>query len=193
MENLRYDKADLLKAVEILKQGGVIVYPTDTVWGIGCDATNAEAVARIYEIKHRADAKAMLSLVDAPGRLQAYIPEIPSVAWDLMECATRPITIIYPSVRGLAANLISEDGSAGIRITDEPFSKALCAALKKAVVSTSANISGEPTPAFFSQISPAILEKADYVVKFRRNDKTPASPSSVIKLEVDSRFKIIRP
>lgn len=193
MENLRYDKADLLKAVEILKQGGVIVYPTDTVWGIGCDATNAEAVARIYEIKHRADAKAMLSLVDAPGRLQAYIPEIPSVAWDLMECATRPITIIYPSVRGLAANLIAEDGSAGIRITDEPFSKALCAALKKAVVSTSANISGEPTPAFFSQISPAILEKADYVVKFRRNDKTPASPSSVIKLEVDSRFKIIRP
>ena len=192
METLRYDKSDLQEAVTVLRKGGVIVYPTDTIWGIGCDATNAEAVARIYAIKRRADAKAMLSLIDAPGRLQTYVREIPSAAWDLIDCATRPITIIYPDVRGLAVNLLADDGSAGIRLTNEPFSKALCSALGRAVVSTSANISGQPAPAFFAQISDDILNQADYVVRFRRNDTTPHEPSSIIKLEVNNTFKIIR-
>lgn len=188
-----YDKDDLRMAVETLRNGGVILYPTDTIWGIGCDATNADAVKRIYSIKQREDSKAMLCLLDAPGKLQGYVEDIPSIAWDLIDYATRPLTLIYPHGRNIAHNLLAEDGSIGIRITNEKFSKKLCEMLHAPLVSTSANISGEPAARTFSQISPAIIQAVDYVVRYRRNDKSESSPSSVIKIGEGNLFHIIRP
>ncbi len=188
-----YDKDDLRMAVETLRNGGVILYPTDTIWGIGCDATNADAVKRIYSIKQREDSKAMLCLLDAPGKLQGYVEDIPSIAWDLIDYATRPLTLIYPHGRNIAHNLLAEDGSIGIRITNEKFSKKLCEMLHAPLVSTSANISGEPSARTFSQISPAIIQAVDYVVRYRRNDKSESSPSSVIKIGEGNLFHIIRP
>ena len=193
----RYDKDDLKEALRVLKDGGVILYPTDTVWGIGCDATNEDAVRRIYEIKRRADSKAMLVLTDAPGRLQKYVADIPETAWTLIENTgiseeERPLTIIYPHARNLAPNLIAEDGSIGIRLTNEAFSKALCAGLGRPVVSTSANISGEPTAKTFQEIAEEIKEKADYVCRFRRMEKAVHKPSAVVKVNEDNTFVIIR-
>lgn len=188
----RYDREDLLAAVRVLSEGGVIIYPTDTVWGIGCDATNESAVERVFQIKRRADSKQMLCLVDSAGRLQQYVRELPAMTWQLLDYATRPMTIIYPDVTGLARGLVAEDGSAGIRITSELFSHALCERFKKPIVSTSANFSGEKTPACFQQISKELLAEADYVVRFRRSDLTPAQPSSVIKLGPDNLVKVIR-
>ncbi len=191
---MRYDKADLDEAVRVLQAGGVIVYPTDTVWGIGCDATNEEAVAKVYALKHRADTKSMLVLLDAVGKLQGYVEEIPSVAWDLLDTVEgqRPMTIIYPGAKNLAKNLIAEDGSVGIRITQEAFSKALCERLHKPIVSTSANISGEPTAKNYRQISEAVLSAADYVCRFRREDEEEKKPSSIIKLGIHNEVEIIR-
>lgn len=193
----RYEKSDLDEAVRVLREGGVIVYPTDTVWGIGCDATNEEAVRKIYTLKHRADTKSMLVLLDAPGKLQGYVEEIPEAAWDLLECTSdgtqRPMTIIYPNARNLAKNLIAEDGSVGIRITGEAFSKALCERLKRPIVSTSANISGEPTAKNFSQISQQVLVQADYVCQYRRDDEEEKQPSSIVKLGLHNEIQIIRP
>lgn len=193
----RYEKSDLDEAVRVLREGGVIVYPTDTVWGIGCDATNEEAVQKIYALKHRADTKSMLVLLDAPGKLQGYVEEIPEAAWDLLECTSdgtqRPMTIIYPNARNLAKNLIAEDGSIGIRITGEAFSKALCERLKRPIVSTSANISGEPTAKNFSQISQQVLAQADYVCQYRRDDEEEKQPSSIVKLGLHNEIQIIRP
>lgn len=193
----RYEKSDLDEAVRVLREGGVIVYPTDTVWGIGCDATNEEAVRKIYTLKHRADTKSMLVLLDAPGKLQGYVEEIPEAAWDLLECTSdgtqRPMTIIYPNARNLAKNLIAEDGSVGIRITGEAFSKALCERLKRPIVSTSANISGEPTAKNFSQISQQVLAQADYVCQYRRDDEEEKQPSSIVKLGLHNEIQIIRP
>lgn len=193
----RYEKSDLDEAVRVLREGGVIVYPTDTVWGIGCDATNEEAVQKIYALKHREDTKSMLVLLDAPGKLQGYVEEIPEAAWDLLECTSdgtqRPMTIIYPNARNLAKNLIAEDGSIGIRITGEAFSKALCERLKRPIVSTSANISGEPTAKNFSQISQQVLAQADYVCQYRRDDEEEKQPSSIVKLGLHNEIQIIRP
>ena len=190
----RYDKSDLQAALKVLREGGVILYPTDTVWGIGCDATNAEAVARIYEIKKRADSKAMLVLLDGAGKLQGYMENVPETAWMLLEAneGQRPMTIIYPHAKNLAPNLLAEDGSIGIRITEEAFSKALCEQLHRPLVSTSANISGEPAAKLFSEISPEILEAVDYVCLFRRDDNSPAQPSSIIKIDDKERINIIR-
>ena len=208
----RYDKSDLEEAVRVLKAGGVIVYPTDTVWGIGCDATNEEAVRRVYALKRRADSKSMLVLLDAPGKLQGYVEEVPEMAWELLECtmedlprpltpspqagrgsSSRPLTIIYPGAKNLAKNLIAEDGSVGIRITQEPFSKALCERLRRPIVSTSANISGEPAAKTFRQISEEVLRQADYVCQFRRDDEEEKLPSSIIKLGLHNEIQIIRP
>ena len=138
---------DIRQAVETMRKGGVILYPTDTVWGIGCDATNAEAVARIYKIKQRDDSKAMICLVDSDARLQRYVRNVPNVAWELLDCVDKPTTVILDGAVNLASNLIADDGSIALRITDEPFSKELCYRFQKAVVSTSANISGEPVGA----------------------------------------------
>lgn len=188
----RYDKDDLQQAVRVLQTGGVILYPTDTVWGLGCDATNEEAVRRIFSIKQREDSKSMLVLLDASGKLQGYIPEIPDMAWDLIDMAQRPLTIIYPNARHLAKNLLADDGSVGIRISKERFSQALCAGLHRPIVSTSANISGKPTPKNFSQIEEEILSQVDYVVRYRQDDLSEAQPSSIIKLDLGNVIKVIR-
>ena len=210
MDAKRYDKEDLQAALRVLRSGGIIVYPSDTVWGIGCDATNAEAVKRIYALKQREDSKSMLVLLDSPAKLPYYIGEIPETAWALLEVQNtdrstdrvqtdfqdeefKPLTIIYPNARNLAPNLIAEDGSIGIRITNEPFSKALCEQLRHPIVSTSANISGHPAAPFFAEIEEAILAGADYVCRFRRDDDCPHEPSSIIKINDDGSFKIIRP
>lgn len=183
---------DLKKATEVLKNGGVILYPTDTIWGIGCDATNPEAVARIYQIKHREDSKSMLVLMENPALLERYVNDVPEVAWDLVEISTKPLTVIYPGAKNLAANLIAEDGSIGIRFTKEEFTAKLLQRFRRPIVSTSANISGQKSPAFFDEISEEIKSQVDYVVEYRQNDTNPAQPSSIIKLWPGGRIDIIR-
>ena len=203
---MRYDKEDLQAALKVLREGGIIVYPTDTVWGLGCDATNAEAVKRLYALKEREDSKSMLVLLDTPAKLNYYV-DVPETAEMLLgvqnteyrvqtdlddDDDTKPLTIIYPRARNMAANLIAEDGSIGIRITHEPFSKALCEQLRHPLVSTSANISGHSTARFFHEIEQAVLDRADYVCRFRREDDVPCEPSSIIKVNADGTFVIIR-
>lgn len=183
---------DIKKACEILSKGGIIVYPTDTIWGIGCDATNEEAVKKIYAIKQRADSKSMLVLLDSSAKLDYYISDLPDIALDLIEISGKPLTIIYSGAKNLASNLIAEDGSIGIRITQESFSKELCRRFKKPIVSTSANISGKPSPANFSEIELAIISAVDYVVNYRQDDLTKSKPSSIIKLDTGGVLKIIR-
>ena len=183
---------DIKKAVEVMRKGGVILYPTDTVWGIGCDATNAEAVARVYEIKHREDSKAMICLVDSDNRLQRYVRNVPDVAWQLFDCAEDPTTIILDGAINLAPNLIAEDGSIAMRITREEFSKQLCYRFQKPIVSTSANISGEPTAQNYCDISLEIIDAVDYVCWTRRQEHKPHKPSSIIRLREDGQVEIIR-
>jgi len=183
---------EIKKTVEVLRAGGVILYPTDTVWGLGCDATDEKAVNRIFEIKRRIDAKAMLVLIDTPAKLQGYVDEVPDMAWDLIEFSEKPLTIIYPQAKNLASNLVAEDKSIGIRVTKEAFSKQLCAQFRKPIVSTSANISGNTTPLNFSQISNEIKSAVDYVVNFRQDDSSKSVPSSIIKLGKGNLFQLIR-
>lgn len=183
---------EIKKACQVMREGGVILYPTDTIWGIGCDATNEEAVRRVYEIKRRADSKAMLVLVDSAVKVDFYVQDVPEVAWDLIEVADKPLTIIYSGARNLAPNLLAEDGSVGIRVTGEEFSKRLCQQFRKAIVSTSANVSGQPSPQNFSEISEDIKAAVDYIVDYRREETTQAKPSSIIKLDKGGVIKIIR-
>ncbi len=184
--------SEIQKSLEILKKGGIILYPTDTIWGIGCDATNFSTVKRIYEIKKREDSKSMLILVDSIDRLYEYVNEVPSIAINLLEVNDKPMTIIYPNAKNLAQNLLAEDGSIGIRVADDEFCKQLIYKLRHPIVSTSANISGENSPKNFSKISETIKQSVDYVVNWRQNEKKEAQPSSIIKLEVNGTFKIIR-
>ena len=200
---------DIKNAAEVLRKGGVILYPTDTVWGIGCDATNAEAVKRVYDIKQRDDSKAMICLVDSDARLQRYVRNVPDVAWQLIDSLTggqslcevgsqrdcppvRPTTIILDGAVNLAPNLIAEDGSIALRITQEPFSRELCYRFQKALVSTSANISGEPAAQNYCDIDPRIIEQVDYVCWSRRQEHKPHTPSSIIRLRPDGQVTIIR-
>lgn len=193
---------DIKNAVKVLREGGVILYPTDTVWGIGCDATNAEAVKRVYDIKQRDDSKALICLVDSDARMQRYFRNVPDVAWQLVDSLTatvpddspsaKPTTIILDGAINLAPNLIAEDGSLGIRITQEPFSKELCYRFQKALVSTSANISGEPAAQNYCDIDPRIIEQVDYVCWSRRQEHKPHTPSSIIRLRENGEVTIIR-
>lgn len=183
---------DIKNAVETMRKGGVILYPTDTVWGIGCDATNREAVARVYEIKRRSDSKAMICLVDSDARLQRYVRRVPDVAWQLLDCADKPTTVILDGAVNLAENLIAEDGSIALRITKEDFSHELCYRFQKAIVSTSANISGEPAAQNFCDISQEIIDAVDYVCWSRRQEHKPHTPSSIIKLGMEGEVEIIR-
>ncbi|MBQ2321539.1 MAG: threonylcarbamoyl-AMP synthase [Bacteroidales bacterium] len=192
MDNNQYDD-DLRQALKTLRQGGVILYPTDTVWGLGCDATNPEAVAKIFDIKKRAESKSMLVLVDSPIRAQIYVRDLTDLAFEIMQIANKPTTLILDGAKNLAKNLIADDGSIGIRVTSEKFSHALCYRFQKAVVSTSANISGQPAPATFNQIPQQIKDAVDYVVRFRQDDTATAKPSSIVKLKPDGQIKIIRP
>ena len=188
---------DIRQAIETMRKGGVILYPTDTVWGIGCDATNAEAVKRVYEIKQREDSKALICLGDSDARMQRYFRNVPDVAWQLIDSLkeatdAKPTTLILDGAINLAPNLIAEDGSLGIRITNEPFSKELCFRFQKAIVSTSANISGEPAAQNYCDIDPRILEAVDYVCWSRRQEHKPHTPSSIIKLKENGEVEIIR-
>ena len=183
---------DIAKAVDVLRSGGIILYPTDTIWGIGCDATNPAAVKCIYDIKQREDTKSMLILMENPNLLNSYITEVPEIAWDLIEVAESPLTIIYPGAKNLALNLLSQDGSVGIRITNEAFTQQLIQRFRKPVVSTSANISGQKSPRNFNEISDEIKRAVDYIVGYRQDDFSIANPSGIIKLGVGGQIKIIR-
>jgi L-threonylcarbamoyladenylate synthase len=183
---------EIKKMVEVLRSGGLILYPTDTVWGIGCDATNEEAVKKIFKLKKREDSKSLIVLVDSVDRLSAYVDDVPDVAWDLAEVADKPLTIIYPTGKNLAKNVMAEDGSVGIRVTNEEFSKALCFAFRKPIISTSANISGYPTPENFQQIEDEIKQGVDYVAESRREEDEKKSPSSIIKFEKNGTFVVLR-
>ena len=187
---------DIRNAVQTMRKGGVILYPTDTVWGIGCDATNAEAVKRVYAIKQRDDSKALICLVDSDARMQRYFRNVPDVAWQLIdslkESEAKPTTLILDGAINLAENLIADDGSVGIRITNEPFSKELCYRFQKAIVSTSANISGEPAAQNYCDIDSRIIEAVDYVCWSRRQEHKPHTPSSIIKLKENGEVMIIR-
>lgn len=175
-----------------MKRGGVILYPTDTVWGLGCDSGRSEAVRRIFEIKRRAEAKAMISLVGSVAQLERFTDGLPDVALELIDQAVKPLTLVVDHPRMLAPELLADDGSAGFRITRELYSSELCRRLRRPVVSTSANISGEPSARFFSEIKRELIEAVDYVAEYRRDDREPHQPSSVIKISDDSTFKILR-
>ena len=183
---------DIKNAIDVLKRGGTILYPTDTIWGVGCDATNPDAVRKVFDIKQRSDSKALICLVDSPGRLQRYIRHVPDVAWDIIDLATKPTTVILNGVNGLAPNLLAEDGSVGLRVTNEVFSHNLCCRFQKAIVSTSANISGQPAPQTFADVDPAIISAVDYVCLSRQRDTSRHEPSSVIKLTPSGEVTIIR-
>ena len=191
MQSISFNQ-DVEAALQCLRQGGVILYPTDTVWGIGCDATNEEAVRRIFEIKKRAEAKAMISLVSDVVQLERFTDGLPEVAFELIEQAVSPITLVVDHPRMLAASLLAEDGSAGFRVTSEKFSRELGRRLRKPLVSTSANISGRPTARFFDEIEQEIIKGMDYVVNYRRDDREPKKPSSVIKIGDNATFTILR-
>ena len=186
------DQTDISEAVRVLRQGGVILYPTDTVWGIGCDATNAEAVAKVYKIKQRAEAKALITLVADLGALERTVEGIPDVAYDLIAFSEKPLTIIYDRGIGVAPNLLAEDGSLAVRVTREEFSATLCRALRRPLVSTSANLSAQPTPAIYAQISDEIKNAVDYICVSRRDETTPRKSSTIMRLSADGRFNIIR-
>ena len=188
-----FEKEDLKNALQVLRNGGVILYPTDTIWGLGCDATNADAVKRIFEIKQRVDSKSMLVLMENPNMLSAYIKEVPEVAWELIEVTDKPLTIIYPGAKNFAPNLIGEDGTIGIRITTETFTEHLIQQFRRPIVSTSANLSGKPSPQNFDQIGEEILTAVDYVVQYRQDETAKSKPSSIIKLGLGGQIQIIRP
>lgn len=185
---------DIRAAVEVLRRGGVILYPTDTIWGIGCDATDSAAVKKVFEIKRRSDSKALITLVGSEAALERTVEDVPDVAWQLIEYSDRPLTIVYDrAAHDIAPELSAEDGSIGVRLTRETFSSGLCRAFGKPIVSTSANISGQPSPGCFAEISHEILKAVDYVCLSRR-DEVPGSarPSSIMRLSAGGLFKIIR-
>jgi len=183
---------DIKAAVEVMRKGGVILYPTDTVWGIGCDATNPEAVAKVYKIKRRDDSKALICLVDSDVRMQRYVRNVPEVAWNVLELSEKPTTVILDDAVNLAPNLIAEDGSIAMRITKEQFSKELCYRFQKPIVSTSVNISGEPAAQNYCDISEELLNAVDYVCSSRRQEHKPHMPSSIICLRKNGEVEIIR-
>ena len=191
---------DIDRAVEVLQNGGIILYPTDTVWGLGCDATNNEAVEKLFRLKQREIGKSMLVLVDSIDRILDFTREIPEAAMQLLQVSApeegtlpKAVTIIYPNACGVSKDILAEDGSLGMRVTYEKFSNMLCKQLGKPLVSTSANFSGRPTPKTFCEIDAKLLETVDYVCHSRRSDNKPAKPSTIIKVGTDGSFKILRP
>ena len=183
---------DLNNALQVIRDGGVILYPTDTIWGIGCDATNEKAVARIYSIKKREDTKSMLVLLYPENLLASYVAEVPEIAWELIDAALDPLTIIYPGAKNLAKNLIGMDETIGIRICADEFCRKLLEKFRKPIVSTSANLAGAPSPANFSEIDSSIRKQVDYVVNWRQDDFSRSKPSSIIKIGTGGEIVIIR-
>ncbi len=182
---------EINKAIAVLEKGGLILYPTDTIWGIGCDATNAQAVQQVYRLKNRADSKALICLVANGAMLERHVADVPEVAYDIIDLSDKPVTIIYDNPKGVAKNLIAPDNTLAIRVASDKFCQYLINKFKKPIVSTSANVSGAPSPKGFQQISPAILKGVDYVVNLRPESKR-TDPSSIIKLGNDGTVKVIR-
>lgn len=184
---------DLKNALEVLRNGGVILYPTDTIWGLGCDATNADAVRRVYDIKRRADNKSLIVLIDTAARIPSYVQDAPDVAFSLIELATSPLTVIFEGARNLAPNVINaEDQSVGIRVATDDFCPALIQRFRKPIVSTSANISGQPAPACFNEIDQRIIDSVDYVVRHRQDDTSKHKASGIVKIGRNGEVKVIR-
>lgn len=185
-------RSDIDKALDILHAGGLILYPTDTIWGIGCDATNAEAVDKVYQLKGRAQSKSLIVLLDSENKLQSYVSEVPEVAYQLIEYTERPLTIVYSGAKNLAPNLLADDGSIGIRIVNHPFCTPLLQRFRKPIVSTSANISGQPAPRNFSEIAQEITNGVNYIAQYGQDDHTEGRPSIVMKLEAGGKFTFLR-
>ncbi len=184
-------KTEIQKTIDTLKKGNLILYPTDTVWGIGCDATNPEAVKKVYALKQRADSKALICLVSDVAMLEKYVDEVPDAAYDIIRLADKPVTIVYDNPVGVAPNLVAADNTLAIRVAGDEFCQQLIKTFRKPIVSTSANISGEPAPMSFAEISPYILKGVDYIVPLHR-DKRGEKPSSIIKIGKGGLVKIIR-
>lgn len=185
-------KEDISQCIKVLRAGGLILYPTDTIWGIGCDATNSEAVRRVYELKRRADSKAMIVLLDSVEHLDHYVVDVPEMARELFEVAVTPLTLIMDGAYNVARELLGENDSLGVRIPHDVFCQRLCSALGRPLVSTSANVSGEPSPSTFAEIPDIIKQGVDYIAEHRRDDATAHTSSNIIKLNGDGTFKIIR-
>lgn len=185
-------EADIVQCLKTLSAGGLILYPTDTVWGIGCDATNAEAVKKVYQLKQRDDSKALIVLIDSADHLDHYVVDVPMIARELIDVAVKPLTIIYEGAYNLATNVLGDQDSVGIRIPNDEFCHRLCERFGKPIVSTSANVSGAPTAKTFADIDASIVQGVDYAVQYRRDDHTSRHPSNIILLSRDGTFKIIR-
>lgn len=183
---------DILKSLEILNNGATILYPTDTIWGIGCDATNADAIEKVYKIKKREQSKSMIILLDNEMKISSYVDEVPDIAYDLIELSEKPLTIIFCGAKNLPENLINSDGSIAIRIVKDEFCKKLISRFKKPLVSTSANFSNEPSAATFNKIDKRIKNAVDYIVYWRQEESTKAVASGMVKLESNGLVKVIR-
>ena len=183
---------DVMNALRVLRAGGVILYPTDTVWGLGCDATNALAVRKVFDIKQRDDSRSLIILVNSVSMLERYVVDPPEVALQMAEWSQKPLTIVYDRGRSLAEGVASADGSVGVRICSDPFCDELINAFRKPIVSTSANISGTDAPAVFDEISQEVISAADYVCLYRQNDRSRSPASSVIKVSANGAVKILR-
>jgi L-threonylcarbamoyladenylate synthase len=183
---------EVTKALKVIREGGIILYPTDTIWGIGCDATNTEAVKKIYRLKQRDEAKSMIILLDTENKLESYISDMNPLAYDLIEYAENPLTLVMPGAKNISSALISSDGSIGIRVVKHPFCQQLLQQLRRPLVSTSANISGKPSPQYFSQIESDIIDGVDYVVDIDQDDMEIKTPSTIIKLTPNGSFEFIR-
>jgi L-threonylcarbamoyladenylate synthase len=185
-------KEEVNKALKVVQDGGIILYPTDTIWGIGCDATNTEAVKKIFALKQREESKSMIILLDIDNKLQSYVSEVPDIAYDLIEYAENPLTLVMPGAKNISPALIAADGSVGIRVTSHPFCQQLIQRLRKPLVSTSANISGQPSPEYFSKISQDIIDGVDYVVDIDQHSTDIRKPSTIMRLEPNGSFQFIR-
>ncbi len=185
-------KEDITKALEVLKKGGLIIYPTDTVWGIGCDATNEKAVQKIFKLKKRLDHKSMIVLICKPENIKTIVESVPAIAYDLMESWNKPLTIVYDNAKNLAKKLISADKTIAVRVSKNRFNIELIKELGHPIVSTSVNYSGQPTPVFYNEIDPELLESVDYVVNYERDKITHVKPSTVIRIFKDGSFDVLR-
>jgi len=183
---------EVAKAFKIIQDGGIILYPTDTIWGIGCDATNTEAVQKIYRLKQRDEAKSMIILLDNDNKLQSYVAEVPDVAYDLIEFAENPLTLVMPGAKNISPALINKDGSIAIRIVKNDFCEQLIQRMRKPLVSTSANISGKASPQYFSQVDQEIIDGVDYVVDIDQHSMEIKNPSTIMRLEPDGKFEFLR-
>ncbi len=185
-------KDEVKNALDVINQGGIILYPTDTIWGLGCDATNTEAIQKIYALKQRAQEKSMIILLDTENKLESYIREVPAIAYDLIEFTENPLTLVMPGAKNISPALIAADGSVGVRVSTHPFCQQLIQRLRKPLVSTSANISGQPSPQNFSQVSDEIINGVDYVVNLDQHDLSIKKPSTIMRLEPNGKFEFIR-